>query len=157
MRVRYTKKRFTRCLNRIEDLSRGLFDSQLHHFDVNRDARGKVDGGECSLDKSEKRAEIYGIMLRVATGELRDFIAARPYLVWSVKDYDLLSKEAIIEAVLNLGTWNDFQELVRIEGLETIAHIFYKQLHTGRQRGNYYPDVINYFTLYFKKYAPHAH
>ena len=87
---------------------------------------------------------------------LYEFITARKHLIWYVKDYHALNEEAIVEAVLNLGTWRDFQELIRILGMEKIARIFYKQLRTGRQRGNYYPDVINYFTLYFKKYVPHA-
>ena len=93
----------------------------------------------------------------MATGALRDFIAARPHLVWYVRDYDRLGEGSIVEAVLNLGTWKDFQELIRVVGMEKTAHIFHKQLRTGRQRGNYYPDVINYFTLYFAKYAPHTH
>ena len=87
---------------------------------------------------------------------LYDFISKRKHLIWYVRDYRALSEESVVEAVLNLGNWRDFQELVRLLGIEKVASMFYKQLRTGRQRGNYYPDVVNYFTLYFKKHAPHA-
>ena len=88
--------------------------------------------------------------------ELFEFISKRGHLIWYVKDYRTLSEESVVEAVLNLGNWEDLQELLNILGIEKTATLFYKQLRTGRQRGNYYPDVINYFTLYFRKYAPHA-
>lgn len=84
---------------------------------------------------------------------IHDFIAARKHLVWYVKDHRALNEEAIVEATLNYGNWNDVQEMIRILGVEKAARIFRKQMITGRQRGNYYPEVAHYFTLYFNKYA----
>lgn len=92
----------------------------------------------------------------MATGALRDFIAARPHLIWYSKDYDRMDEAAIVEATLNYGNWNDVQKLFRIIGIENAARAFRKQMVTGRQRGNYYPDVAHYFTLYFDKHARHA-
>lgn len=92
----------------------------------------------------------------MATGELRDFIAARPHLIWYSKDYDALGETPIVEHTLNYGDWNDVQELIKILGMEEVAKIFRKQMITGRQRGNYYPETAHYFSLYFDKYAPHA-
>ncbi|MBI5469962.1 hypothetical protein HY968_01405 [Candidatus Kaiserbacteria bacterium] len=92
----------------------------------------------------------------MATGELRDFIAKRPHLIWYSKDYDALGEIPIVEHTLNYGTWDDVQELIKILGIENVARIFRKQMATGRQRGNYYPETAHYFGLYFDKYAPHA-
>ena len=88
--------------------------------------------------------------------ELQDFIAARRPLVWYVRDPRALNEEAVVEAVLNYGNWRDVQKLLSILGTKRVARIFRKQMVTGRQRGNYYRDVANYFTLYFNKHAAHA-
>ena len=90
----------------------------------------------------------------MATGELRDFIAARPQLIWYSKNYDSLPEESIVEHVLNYGDWDDFKEMIRILGINRAAQIFRKQMITGRQRGNYYPEVRRYFEMYFDRYVP---
>jgi len=90
----------------------------------------------------------------MATGTLRDFIAARPHLIWYSKDYDRMDEDAIVEATLNYGNWKDVQELIRILGIDTVAAIF--KMQASRPRKNYRPEVLNYFSLYFDKYATHA-
>ena len=87
---------------------------------------------------------------------LYNFISGRKHLIWYVKDYRSLSEESIVEAVLNYGNWEDVQKIISIMGIDRVAEIFRKQMVTGRQRGNYYPDVAHYFNLYFNKYAAHA-
>ena len=81
------------------------------------------------------------------------FISDRKHFIWYVRDYRALNEEAVVEATLNYGNWNDVQELIGILGIEHVARIFRKQMITGRQRGNYYRDIANYFTLYFNKYV----
>jgi len=39
---------------------------------------------------------------------INNFIKKRPYLVWYTKNYDNLSEEAVVEAVLNYGNFDDF-------------------------------------------------
>ena len=85
---------------------------------------------------------------------INDFIKQRPYLVWSTKNYDKLSPEAIEEAVLNYGNWDDVRKMFAILGIKKAAEIFKKQ--TKRKRINYDPMTMNYFKLYFKKYARSA-
>lgn len=80
-----------------------------------------------------------------------DFVQKRKHLFWSTKNYDGLSKEAIVEAILNYGDMNDVRELISLLGLREVAEIFYKQTH--RMRINYDPKIVNYFSLYFQKYA----
>ena len=75
----------------------------------------------------------------------------RKHLIWYTKDYDKLNDEAIVEAVLNYGDWDDVQELLKIMGIKRVAEVF--QAHAFRPRTNYFPDIRNYFRLYFEKYA----
>lgn len=82
-----------------------------------------------------------------------NFIKKRPYLFWSIsaQDYKHLSKESIIEAVLNYGDFNDVKKMLSILGQKKTAAIFRKQLK--QKRNNYDPKIANYFKLYFNKYA----
>lgn len=80
-----------------------------------------------------------------------DFVKKRKYLFWSTKNYEELSNEAIVEAILNYGDMDDVRELIKLLGIQQVARIFYKNTH--RTRVNYRPEVVNYFQLYFQKYA----
>ena len=82
---------------------------------------------------------------------LQEFIKQKPYLIWYVKDFDRLSEESIVEHVLNYGDWDDVQTLIKIAGIKKVAEIFRKQ--TVGPRLNYYPQIVNYFKLYFNEYA----
>ena len=82
---------------------------------------------------------------------LTDFIKKKPYLLWYVKDYKSISDEAVVEAILNYGDFPDFKQLISILGIKKISGIFSEQLK--RKRVNYDPKIINYFKLYFSKYA----
>ena len=85
---------------------------------------------------------------------IHDFIKARPYLIWWVKNYDALDAEAIVEATLNYGTWEDVQTLIGILGIQKVAQIFReKSQPSAMGRQNYFPEIKNYFNLYFHKYA----
>lgn len=82
-----------------------------------------------------------------------DFVRARKHLFWSTKNYDGLSHAAIIEAVLNYGDMKDFRELIDLLGIKEVAKVFYADTSPSRMRINYFPEVKNYFQLYFQKYA----
>ncbi|MCK5510861.1 hypothetical protein KAI65_04975 [Candidatus Parcubacteria bacterium] len=84
---------------------------------------------------------------------IHDFIKKRKHLIWYVKNYDRLDAESIVEATLNYGDWDDVQTLIKIIGIKKMAKIFRKQINLRWGRCNYSPEVKNYFTLYFKKYA----
>ena len=80
-----------------------------------------------------------------------DFVKKRKHLFWSTRNYDGLSNGAVVEAILNYGDMNDVRELIALLGMQVVAKIFYED--TNRARVNYRPEVINYFQLYFQKYA----
>ncbi len=82
---------------------------------------------------------------------INSFIKKRPHLVWSTKNYNDISEEAIVEAVLNYGNFDDFKKIIKILGIKRISKIFKEQIK--KKRCNYRPEVKNYFRLYFNKYA----
>ncbi len=84
---------------------------------------------------------------------LLNFIRDRKPLFWDVGFGDLksLSEEAVLERVLNYGSFDDCKELLGILGLEEAARIFQKE--SQMSRSNYLPAIKNYFTLYFEKYV----
>ncbi len=82
---------------------------------------------------------------------LNQFIQSRPYLVWYVKDVENISEDSVVEHVLNYGDWKDFQELIRIIGIERVARDFRQRADVPRT--NYRPEIKNLFQLYFDRYA----
>lgn len=93
-------------------------------------------------------------MIRKQNKALGDFIKERKYLIWWTKDYNSIGAEAAVEAILNYGNWNDVQQLIRILGIKKVASIFRKKSKISKiGRQNYRPEIRNYFTLYFNKYA----
>jgi len=82
---------------------------------------------------------------------IHEFIKRRPHLIWYVKDLDALNEESIVEHVLNYGDWQDVQEMIKILGIKKITEIFNKQIN--QRRANYDKKIMNYFKLYFARYA----
>ena len=82
---------------------------------------------------------------------LNTFIKKRPYLTWYEAEPETLSEGAIVEAVLNYGDFDDVRKLITLLGIKRLAAIFRSQIK--RKRINYDPKILNYFKLYFKKYA----
>jgi len=85
------------------------------------------------------------------TMDFRDIIRQKPYLLWWVRDYDALNEEAVVEAVLNNGDWEELQDLIKILGRDQVAGIFFKQM--GYPRCNYSDKRANFFKNYFSEYA----
>lgn len=85
--------------------------------------------------------------------KLFDLVQKNTPLFWSISKskLDQLNDEAVVEAILNYGDNNSVKELFEILGVKYVARIFYQQ--TKRARINYFPQVVNYFNLYFKKHV----
>ncbi|MDP2693153.1 MAG: hypothetical protein Q8O88_05980 [bacterium] len=82
---------------------------------------------------------------------IQQFIKKRPYLVWYVQDPAKLSNEAIVEAVLNYGDFDDVKKMIKILGIKKTAMIFNKK--NRQPRNNFNPKISNYFKLFFEHYA----
>lgn len=83
--------------------------------------------------------------------KLQEFIKNKPYLLWYSKNYDGLSKESIVENILNYGNWDDYLFLEKSLGINEVDKVFNKL--KNQKRVNLRPQTINYFSNYFKKYA----
>ena len=83
--------------------------------------------------------------------DFRDIIRQKPYLLWWVRDYDALSEDAVVEAVLDQGDWAELQDIVQILGRQRVAEIFFKQVQYPRC--NYSEKRASFFKNYFSEYA----
>lgn len=85
--------------------------------------------------------------------EIKAFIRENASLFWYTPEdkKEEISHEFLVETILNFGDEKSVKKLFDLLGLEYVAEIFYKQ--TNRQRVNYFPQVVNYFSLYFDKYV----
>ena len=84
---------------------------------------------------------------------INEFAKSRKSLFWSTHNYTGLSSEAVVEAVLNYGNWDDVKQIIAILGMKQVAKIFNKQTSPNKVRNNYRPRIKNYFQLYFNRYA----
>jgi len=82
---------------------------------------------------------------------INKIVEEKPYLFWYIDDKKNLSNEAIVEAILNYGDWQDVKDLFKNLGIKETASIFKKGI--SGKRSNYRPEIKNYFSLYFKKYV----
>ena len=88
--------------------------------------------------------------------EINNYIEDRGYLFWyspSPKS-EKVSDELLIEILLNYGTMDDIRELFSIMGIKNAAKIFFDSINKSeRRKGNYHELTLNYFTLFFNRYA----
>lgn len=81
----------------------------------------------------------------------RNYLKLKPYLVWSTKNHEVLSPELIVESILNYGDWNDFLFINDLFGIKNLSQIF--ENISKKRRVNLRPQTINYFKMFFSKYA----
>lgn len=81
------------------------------------------------------------------------FIDRHRSMLWYTPDdtKHAISDELLVETILNNGTLDDYRELRDILTPKKLAHIFFSA--NGRKRGNYYPEIRNFFSLILKQYA----
>ena len=85
--------------------------------------------------------------------ELKAFIRENAYLFWYTpeKEKENMSHELLVEDILNYGTLDAVRKLFKIMGIGNVAKVFTSM--QGRKKLNFYPEVYNYFSLLFKRYA----
>jgi hypothetical protein len=87
------------------------------------------------------------------TNTLKDFIRENGYLFWYTPEDkgEKVTDELLVETMLNYGSLEQIQTLFDLVGIKNVAKIFKNM--TERKKMNYFPQVWNYFNLYFDKYA----
>ena len=82
---------------------------------------------------------------------IKGFIKEYGYLFWWVRESEKenINLNALVESVLNYGDIPCIKKLFELVGIRKVAEIFYQDIK--KERMNYYPEVVNFFDLYFKK------
>ena len=62
-----------------------------------------------------------------------------------------ISDALLVERILNDGSLDDYRDLISVLGGKRVAKVFFSA--TGRQKGNYYPEIYHFFSLVLSKYA----
>ncbi len=63
-----------------------------------------------------------------------------------------ISDAVLVEFILNYGDMEAVKRLFEVLGKEAVAKEFSKTIQN--HRSNYFPQVKNFFNLYFQKYVP---
>ncbi len=86
--------------------------------------------------------------------ELIDYIKQHRALFWYTPEAGLerISDELLVETILNYGNLEEVSELFRIIGINRAAETFRGLV--GRKKGNYFPEIYNFFNLVFERYVP---
>ena len=84
---------------------------------------------------------------------IRDLINENSSLFWYIPEQEKenISPELLVETILNYGNEKSVRKLFDLMGINEVADIFYK--HISDKRVNYFPQVINFFNLYFQRHA----
>ena len=85
--------------------------------------------------------------------EIKAFIKEHEYLFWYTPEEkkENISVELIVETILNYGDLNSIKKLFSILGIKETSKIFFEA--EGRKKLNYFPEIYNYFSLFFKRNA----
>ena len=89
----------------------------------------------------------------MSSPEIKEFIRENSSLFWYIPENkkEDISLELIVETILNYGNLDSIKKLIKISGIKQVAAIFFNA--KGRKELNYYPEIRNYFSLLFRKYA----
>jgi len=87
--------------------------------------------------------------------KIQELIQENSHLFWWVPEDKKknLSMDSLVEAILNFGDYESVKKLFDYCGIKNVAEIF-KNNTKNKMRVNYFPEVVNYFELYFKRYVP---
>lgn len=85
--------------------------------------------------------------------QIKQFIEENSSLFWYTPESEKenISNELLVETILNYGDLNTVKKLIITLGIQTTANVFFSM--QGRKKMNFYPEIYNFFSLYFKRYA----
>jgi len=88
--------------------------------------------------------------------ELKAFIRENCSLFWYTpqdKKEDI-GPEFLVETILNYGDIHAVRKLCKLMGIMKVSEIFFYSINLSqRRRGNFHESTINFFTLFFNRYA----
>jgi len=88
--------------------------------------------------------------------EIKAFIRENSHLFWYTPEdkKEEISPEYLVETILNYGDIVAIKKLLNYYGVKKVSEIFFDSINmSNRRRGNFHELTINYFTLFFRRYA----
>ncbi|MEI7727898.1 MAG: hypothetical protein WCK09_22515 [Bacteroidota bacterium] len=88
--------------------------------------------------------------------EIKQFIHEHSNLFWYTPEdqKENISQEFLVETILNYGDMDSVKQLITLLGIKLTAKIFFDSISlSDLRKENYHELTLNYFTLYFSRYA----
>jgi hypothetical protein len=88
--------------------------------------------------------------------KIQNFIHEHGSLFWFTPEEQKgkISKEVLVETILNYGDLAAVKQMMKLLGVKKSAQIFFDSINkSDRRKGNYHELTVNYFTLFFNRYA----
>ena len=88
--------------------------------------------------------------------DIKLFIREHSNLFWYTPEdkKEEISHEFLVETILNYGDLDAVKQLLKLIGIKKTARIFFDSIQlSDRRKGNYHELTINFFTLFFRRYA----
>lgn len=88
--------------------------------------------------------------------DIKQFIREHSNLFWYTPEdkKEEISHEFLVETILNYGDLQSVNKLMELVGIKETARIFFNSIQkSDRRKGNYHELTINFFTLFFRRYA----
>jgi hypothetical protein len=89
--------------------------------------------------------------------QIKSFIKQHSSLFWYIPEdkKENISHDLLVETILNYGDLNAFRQLIKIMGIEAVSMHFFNLINKSeRSKGNIHEITRNFFTEFFKRYAP---
>jgi hypothetical protein len=89
--------------------------------------------------------------------EIQEFIKEQSHLFWYIpeKEKANISHEVLVEFIFNYGDIDAVKKLINLLGLKKTAEIFFQTISLSeRRKGNFHELTLNFFSIFFSKYAP---
>jgi hypothetical protein len=88
--------------------------------------------------------------------DIKQFIREHSNLFWYTPEdkKEEISHEFLVETILNYGDIEAVRKLLKLIGIKKTALIFFDSIQlSDRRKGNYHELTINFYTLFFSRYA----
>ena len=87
---------------------------------------------------------------------LKNFIRENGYMFWYTPEDkgEKVTDELLVETMLNYGDLEQIRTFFALMGIREVAKIFFHSINLSeRRKNNFFEPTLNYFTLFFNRYA----
>jgi hypothetical protein len=88
--------------------------------------------------------------------QIKEFINQQSSLFWYLPEdqKEGISDDFLVETILNYGDIEAVKKLIKLMSIDEVAAHFFNMINASdRKKGNLHELTINFFTLFFNRYA----